>query len=143
MAARWVLSVFVVFCALPLDAVAQRQGQVVGVVRDAETNEILIGVSIYVERLQKGTTTDEMGRYELELPEGEHHLRVSYVGYRTLKKRISITGQPLTLDLGLQLESEKLSEVEVTSESKDRNVTELEMSVETLDMITIKKMPAP
>ena len=142
MAARWVLSVFVVFCALPLDAVAQRQGQVVGVVRDAETNEILIGVSIYVERLQKGTTTDEMGRYELELPEGEHHLRVSYVGYRTLEKRISITGQPLTLDLGLQLESEKLSEVEVTSESKDRNVTELEMSVETLDMITIKKMPA-
>ena len=59
---------------------AQQKGQVTGVIKDAETNETLIGVSIYEEKLQLGTTTDEQGHYELELPFGEHHLRISYVG---------------------------------------------------------------
>ena len=42
----------------------------------------------------------------------------------------------------MELESKKLSEVEVSSERKDRNVTAMAMSVQTLDMITIKKIPA-
>lgn len=114
----------------------------VGIVSDAETSEALAGVSIYVEQLQRGTATDEKGRYELGLPMGEHLLRVSYVGFRTVEKRITIGAKPLTLNLRLHSESESLSEVEVTSERKDRNVSEMAMSVQSLDMITIKKIPA-
>lgn len=51
-------------------ALAQQKGQVSGVIKDAETNETLIGVSVYVEKLQLGTTTDERGRYDLDLPLG-------------------------------------------------------------------------
>ena len=123
-------------------AFAQQKGQVAGVIKDAETNETLIGVSVYVEKLQLGTTTDEKGRYDLDLPVGEHILRVSYVGYTTLNHRVNISNKPITLNLKLEPESEKLSEVQVTSERKDRNVTAMAMSVQTLDMITIKKIPA-
>lgn len=121
---------------------AQQKGQVVGVIKDAETNETLIGVSVYVEKLRLGTTSDEQGRYALDLPVGEHTLRISYVGYTTTNKKVNTGNKPVTLNVKLQPELEKLSEVQVTSERKDRNVTALAMSVQTLDMITIKKIPA-
>jgi hypothetical protein len=127
---------------LIISAFAQDKGHISGTVRDDSSGEALIGVSIYEERLQTGTTTDEKGYYELDLPLGEHTLRISYVGYTTIHKRVSIANKPITLNIKLQPESEKLSEVQVTSERKDRNVTAMAMSVQTLDMITIKKIPA-
>jgi hypothetical protein len=128
--------------SLTFNVLAQQEGRVSGVIKDAETSETLIGVSVYVEKLQQGTTTDEKGRYELDLPLGEHMLRVSYVGYTTLNKKVTVTAKPQTVNMKLQPELEKLSEVQVTSERKDRNVTAMAMSVQTLDMITIKKIPA-
>ena len=127
---------------LAFSAFAQHKGHVTGVIKDAETNETLIGVSIYEEKLQMGTTTDEKGHYELDLPFGEHHLRISYVGYTTVEKKVNVGNKPLTLNVKLHTESEKLSEVEISGERKDRNVTAMSMSVQTLDMITIKKIPA-
>jgi len=127
---------------LTLSMLAQQKGQVTGVVKDAETNETLVGVSIYEERLQVGTSTDERGRYSLDLPVGEHRLRISYIGYSTLEKTVTVGTSPTTLNLKLQPESERLSEVEITSERRDRNVTAMAMSVQTLDMITIKRIPA-
>ena len=121
---------------------AQQKGQVTGVIKDGETNETLIGVSIYEEKSQLGTTTDEKGRYALDLPYGDHRLRISYVGYTTVEKKVSIGSKPVTLNVKLDPEQERLSEVEITSERKDRNVTAMAMSVQTLDMITIKKIPA-
>lgn len=121
---------------------AQQKGRVTGVIKDAETNETLIGVSIYEGKLQLGTTTDEQGRYSLDLPYGDHRLRISYVGYTTVEKKVNIGSKPTTLNVKLDAEQERLSEVEVTSERKDRNVTAMAMSVQTLDMITIKKIPA-
>ena len=138
---KLVLSIICLF-GLMLSAFAQQKGRVTGVIKDAESNTTLIGVSIYEEQLQLGTTTDEKGQYDLDLPIGEHTLRISYVGYTTLYKKVSIASKPLTLNIKLELESEKLSEVQVTSERKDRNVTAMAMSVQTLDMITIKKIPA-
>ena len=138
---KLLLSFFCLF-VLMFSSFAQQKGQVAGVIKDAETNSTLIGVSIYEEQLQLGTTTDEKGHYELDLPMGEHTLRISYIGYTTLYKKVSIGAKPVTLNVKLQPESEKLSEVQVTSERKDRNVTAMSMSVQTLDMITIKKIPA-
>ena len=121
---------------------AQQKDHISGTVRDAETTESLVGVSIYVEQLKQGTITDERGRYEMDLPIGEHLLRVSYVGYGTLEKKVHVTAKAQTVNIKLTPETETLNEVEVTSERKDRNVTAMAMSVQTLDMIAIKKIPA-
>ena len=139
---RKLVLLFFGLLGLVFNVLAQQNGKISGVIKDAENSETLVGVSVYVERLQLGTTTDEKGRYDLELPLGEHTLRVSYVGYTTVNKKVSISNKPITLNIKLEPESEKLSEVQVTSERKDRNVTAMAMSVQTLDMITIKKIPA-
>ena len=133
----FVLSLF----GLTISLFAQSNGNLSGTVRDGSTGETLIGVSIYEEKLQQGTTTDERGRYTLSLPLGEHMLRISYIGYTTVNKKVTVTAKPQTINIKLQPELEKLSEVQVTSERKDRNVTAMAMSVQTLDMITIKKIP--
>ncbi len=139
---RKITFLFLCLFGLTLSAFAQQFGQIVGVVKDAESSTTLIGVSLYEEQLQLGTTTDERGHYELSLPIGEHSLRISYIGYTTVYKKVTVGTKPLTLNIKLQPMSEKLSEVQVTSERKDRNVTAMAMSVQTLDMITIKKIPA-
>ena len=48
---RKCLTLFCLFCQM-LTGFAQQTGRILGVIRDAETNETLIGVSIYAEQLQ-------------------------------------------------------------------------------------------
>ena len=123
-------------------AIAQQKATVSGIVKDADSGETLIGVSIYVEKLKTGTTTNEKGYYELTLPVGEQHLKISYIGYNAENKKITVSGKPQKLNVSLKPDMTTLSEVQVTGEKKDRNVSEMAMSVQTLDMITIKKIPA-
>ena len=135
---------FLLFCfwLVALGLVAQQKGLVSGVVRDAESGETLIGVAVYEPNLKKGVTTNEKGKYEIELPIGDHHLQFSYVGFQTYETSVTVGQKPKTLNVKLQPEVTKLSEVQVTSQKPDRNVSEMAMSVQSLDMITIKKIPA-
>ena len=73
---RRISLLFVCLLGLTFNVFAQQFGQVTGVIKDAESNSTLIGVSLYEEHLLLGTTTDEKGRYELSLPIGEHLLRI-------------------------------------------------------------------
>lgn len=125
-----------------LGLAAQQKGRVSGVVKDAETGETLVGVAVYESRLKAGVTTDEKGRYEIELPVGDHLLQFSYIGFQTLEKKVRFETKPGMLNIKLQPDVTKLNEVEVTSQRTDRNVSEMAMSVQSLDMITIKKIPA-
>ena len=119
-----------------------QSGRVTGVVRDAETGETLIGVAVYEPKLKKGVTTNEKGKYEINLPEGNHQLQFSYVGFQTHEANVTVGQKPKTLNVKLQPELTQLNEVEVTGQKPDRNVSEMAMSVQSLDMITIKKIPA-
>lgn len=121
---------------------AQQKGSVSGVVRDAGSGETLIGVAIYEQVLKTGATTDEQGKYRLELPYGTHQLQFSYIGYETIEKTVVVSSKPQVLNLKLQQDATKLSEVEITSQKSDQNVSKMAMSVQSLDMITIKKIPA-
>lgn len=123
-------------------AMAQQKGIVSGIIKDADSGETLIGVSIYVEKLKTGTTTNEKGYYELTLPVGEQQLKISYIGYVAVDKKVTISSKPQKLNISLKPDVTTLSEVEITGQKKDRNVSEMAMSVQTLDMITIKKIPA-
>ena len=138
---RGFLSLCCLFLLL-LGAVAQQRGKVVGVVRDADSRETLIGVAVYEEKLKAGATTNEKGVFEILLPYGKHQLQFSFVGYQTQLKNVTVGAEPLNLDIKLQQDATTLSEVEVTSRKTDENVSRMAMSIQTLDRITIKKIPA-
>jgi outer membrane receptor for ferrienterochelin and colicin len=67
-------------------ALAQKQGAVLGTVRDSKTREPLVGVTIQAEGTSLGTTTDAEGTYRLEVPTGSYNLRATIVGYSPLTK---------------------------------------------------------
>ena len=52
------------------------QGKVVD-----ESNEPIPGANIRVSESLNGTTTDAGGKFELNLPDGNHRIRVTYLGY--------------------------------------------------------------
>lgn len=56
-----------------------------------ETQQPLIGATIYVPNSNKGTITNEHGEFELLLPLGKQTLEISFIGYET--KSVEITQQ--------------------------------------------------
>lgn len=123
-------------------AFAQQNGELHGIVKDAGNREALYGVTIYVESLKTGTSTDINGRYNLSLPEGSYDVTFSFIGYITETRHINIHNSVKTLDVNLKTDNKMLDEVVISSQRKDANVRELKMSVQTIDMVRIKKIPA-
>ena len=138
---RFIL-LFVVLLSFYFGMTAQERTRVSGVIKDAESGETLIGVAVYEQQLKKGAVTNERGYYELDLPVGHHVLDFSYLGYHPEKKTVDVKGKSITLNIKLRQDITKLSEVEITSQKSDHNVSAMAMSVQSLDMITIKKIPA-
>lgn len=67
----------------------QRRHTLSGYVRD-ESGESLINATVYDLTHGIGTTTNEYGFFSLTLPEGEHQLRFSYVGYADKVEKMRI-----------------------------------------------------
>ncbi len=62
--------------------------------------EPLVGATVAVKQLQKGTSTDFEGTFKLNLIKGKHTIEVSYLGYKTLTQEVDITSnQSITLNL--------------------------------------------
>jgi iron complex outermembrane receptor protein len=100
-----------VMLMLPILSVAQT-GSISGKVLD-ENNEPLPGASIIVKEVKKGTTTDVNGNFRLSgLPNDELAVSVSFIGYITLQKTISVNGET-TIDFKLQPSAQALDAVVV------------------------------
>ncbi|MBE9512034.1 MAG: carboxypeptidase-like regulatory domain-containing protein, partial [Bacteroidetes bacterium] len=56
-----------------------------GYIRGAKTGEGIIGGTVYIEELKKGTASNQYGYYSITLPVGNYHIAFSYIG---LKKEI-------------------------------------------------------
>ncbi|AUC21809.1 TonB-dependent receptor [Polaribacter sejongensis] len=55
-----------------------------------EHNESLPGATILVKENNKGTSTDFDGKFQLNLLKGDYTIQVSYIGYNTVSKEISL-----------------------------------------------------
>jgi len=89
------------------------QGSVEGIVTDAINGESLIGVNI-VYAPGKGVVSDMNGYYSINLEDGSYTLTISYVGYITQTKSVTITGK--NINENFQLNTITLGEVEVVGD---------------------------
>lgn len=87
--------VFIFFVCI-LFVKVNAQNQIKGNILDAN-NAPLIGVSVFIPELNKGTITDQAGRYLLtDVPTGKISLQYSYIGYNTEIKTI-VVAQAVTI----------------------------------------------
>ncbi len=125
---------------LTLGLHAQKKHTISGTISEASSNETLIGVTILVLPLKTGVVTNEYGFYSLTLPEGEYTIQVSYLGYQTVNKTISLFENE-KLNFQLEEEAEQLEEVIVTENVEKLEIRKPQMSVNSLSVETIKKIP--
>lgn len=130
------------FALFALAEIKAQQSGVFGVIKDIDTHELMIGAAVYIDSLQIGTTTNENGYYELQLNAGKYKIRYSYLGYHNYETVVVVEKSRKRVNVELKMESQLLENVIVTSKKKDANVRELAMSVQKLEMMKIRKIPA-
>ncbi len=74
--------------------------------------------TVYPEQTTQGTTANGEGAYFLNLKPGTYRMVYRYIGYQTYTQTITLTDQPLTVDVQLKQESLQLAEVTVRPKGK-------------------------
>jgi len=91
------------------------RGQIKGIITGLN-QENLTNVNIYLSDTYTGTTSNTNGAYELAIPKtGNYTIVFQYLGYKTLKKEISITKLPHTLNITLEESEVSLDVVNISA----------------------------
>src|SRR5208337_1309450 len=85
------------------------QVQITGLVKDKQTGELLIGVSVIIKNTTLGTYTDNAGKFSITVPASvsKPELRFSYLGYTS--QDVTIASQQY-FEIALEETSQQLKE---------------------------------
>jgi len=99
----------------------------------------IIGADVYLKNTSYGTQTNQNGFYEIEVPEGNHTLKVSYTGFKTIEVTINTkANQTLTKNFTIEPETNSLSNVEVFAKSEADIIKEKSFEVEVVETKALK-----
>ena len=110
------------------------QTLITGKVSDEITNNPLLGVSVIIKELQKGTITDSEGKYSITVPYDNYTVLFSSISYKPLKKQINCNKNKVLLNAKLQPTSIQMKEVVVTAKSVAREIREQAMPISVITM---------
>ena len=119
---------------------SQKQFTLSGTVSESGGQETLIGANIIFPELSIGTTTNEYGFYSITLDSGTYNVVVSYIGYESLKRTITLDGNK-TLNFSITELADNLDEVILENNIERVNIKTTQMSVNALSANTIKQIP--
>lgn len=119
---------------------AQETYTISGVISEKSSKETLIGVNIIFPDQLRGTTTNGYGFYSITLPSGDYNIEISYLGYQSIRKKISLISN-IKENFNLDFANEQIDEVVVKANSRIQNLQKPEMSVHKISVGTIKEMP--
>ncbi|KPL23996.1 MAG: hypothetical protein AMS23_06075, partial [Bacteroides sp. SM1_62] len=112
-----------------------------GYIREAESDEVLIGATVYVADLGKGTISNEFGFYSLTLPSGSYSIRFSYIGYQTIRWQTDLLADQV-IDMKLGLEPSKLEEVRIIKIDDEVDLAQIRTGNVNLEPRSVERMPA-
>lgn len=108
-------SIFLFIALLPFSLFAQKRHTVSGYITDAQTGEQLYSATIFEQNSKTGTISNRFGFFSVSLPEGLVKLKISFVGYTSQDRTISLKADTL-LKIALKSDN-KLDEVVVKGSS--------------------------
>lgn len=112
-----------------------------GFITDKNNGETLPGATVFASDIGRGTAANYFGFYSITLAGGEQSIRYSFVGYTDSIITIKLLADT-TINVEMDLFSERLDEVEITGEASNENIISSQMSVNTISSQTIKQIPA-
>jgi hypothetical protein len=137
-----IIPIFLLFCVLfPFSSQAQQTRYTInGFIRDSQSGENLIGVSIYNPKTGQGTSTNNYGFYSITQPQDSVTLIISYVGYERLTFKVNLN-RNIEQNFSLKSNSE-LAGVEVIGERSEKIKESTRMSTISVPIAQIKSLPA-
>jgi hypothetical protein len=112
-----------------------------GFVKDSSTGEALVGAIIKTIDGKKGAATDVKGYYKIDLTAGVYTFQITYLGYITQQRTITVSTQDINLNFSLSSNAISTKEAVITGERNNKNVTSTEMSRVELSGEQVKTLP--
>ena len=134
------LLVLIAFVFCISNSFAQTNYTISGYVKDAFSGESLLGASILIKEINKGTQSNEYGFYSITLPAGKYTVISSYLGFNNKVDTLRLN-KNIRLNINLSSKAIQSAEVTVTSKRADENVKSTQMSTQTLEMEKVKTLP--
>ncbi|WP_460945037.1 TonB-dependent receptor [Spirosoma daeguense] len=123
-----------IFMLVP--ALVSAQATLVGKITDKGTRQPIVGVTIYFPGLQKGTSTDTLGQYQLvNLPAGSHKVDIRFLGYKNQLRTVRLLTGTTTSDFVLEPDAAELQEVVVTGLTTGSTVKDSPVPIMTYNKI--------
>lgn len=120
-----------------LMAFSQSKGIISGTVSD-ENGLPLPGASVMIADLKTGANSDFDGKYTiLNIPEGAHRVAVTYLGYTTLIKDITINNESKVINFKLLLEINALNEVLLKGSTSQGQARDLNQQKSNLNITNV------
>ncbi|MBJ7880623.1 TonB-dependent receptor [Gelidibacter salicanalis] len=116
------------------------QSQLTGQIR-SESNEPLPGATIYLEELQKGTTSDFNGFYTLQdIPEGTWTVTVRMLGFQTTTENLKFTSKGNeTYNSTLKEHYGSLDQIVISASRQPEYLSEIPASVTVVNAVKLKE----
>lgn len=123
---------------LPTAASAQSTGTptrlLQGIVTDAQTRDVLPGVSVFVPALDRGAATDLDGHFHIAgLPADTLTVRITSVGFEPVVRQVDLREGDAAIDVRLRGATLGLTSVDVTADASRQRLTEDVRAVSTLE----------
>lgn len=120
---------------------AEKKFTISGSIKNAQTGEALIGVSLFVkENPKQGVNSNDYGFFSLSLDAGKYTILTHYLGYEDFVQEINLT-QNISLNIELREKRLDLKEVIITSEKNNKNVSSTDIGVNKLELKEIRNIP--
>lgn len=130
---------FAAFCGSAQMAVPR--ATLSGHIKDKASGEALIGATCYIPEKVTGVISNSYGFYSVSVPTGIYKVSFSFIGYESQEHLVDLN-QNQQMTIYLAEDTKQIEEILVTGERKDRNVENIEMSMEKVSVKLIKKLPS-
>ena len=95
--------------------------QITGRITDTKQNPLSF-VSVYLDKTVAGTISNDNGNYELNIKKtGDYSVVFQFLGYKTIKKSVSIASFPFQLNVILEDEKIILDEISISTKDNPAN----------------------
>ncbi len=132
-----------IFCIILIQNQTLSQNTISGKIYDKITNQPIIGASVYINDLKRGSATDINGQFIIEnIPNGRFIFEISYVGYKNISQSINIANNQIKLDFYLTESPTELNEVVITGVTRSTEINQNPIIIKPIDSYKLNQSAA-
>ncbi|MEI6677344.1 MAG: TonB-dependent receptor [Mariniphaga sp.] len=122
----------------PLNQGRYQRAKISGIVLEGKTGLPLAGAVVYNPETKIGAATNSKGRYTIDLPTGDIHLRVSFMSFENQYAKVQLI-QDGNADFELFEQTHAIAEYTIISDNA--KASKAQMSMISMSAVTLKELP--